>query len=513
MDTPMTDRRVHPLRSLRTQLLGGAVILLCLSVAAVGYFLILHQEHILTDEMQKTIILQGRNIAQSAEKSLLHADPEFELYPLVTRLIEDNRRITSITIVDANGRIQGNEDLVMISKSFTPDLAPYAPAAAAFLRPDESLFQNSDEYLLATPVVSTDRAVGTVYLTYSKADLHAGVRAALRLTLSISLGVLLLGIAGSFVFFRHISRPLRAMLDGVRRVGEGDLESRISMPTRNEFSILADAFNDMSHRIAVSQRELIAKERMDHELELAREIQQSLLPGAVSAPAGFEVGHYYRSANEVGGDYVDLVPAGADRIALAMADVSGKGVPGLVVMAMVKTLLQELVRASTPPVDVVRGLNRALQGSIHNNMFVTFFIAILDGRTGRVTMSNAGHNAALFFDGASGACRALKMAGPPLGLFAPEAFDGLVETHELEMRPGDTILQYTDGLNESPGAAGTQFGVERIVRTIERRSRSGATALVDALVEEEARFRGDNDQFDDITLLALRAHARSGVPA
>jgi sigma-B regulation protein RsbU (phosphoserine phosphatase) len=363
-----------------------------------------------------------------------------------------------------------------------------------------------------TPVLSANQVVGTVHLTYSKADLHAGVRMAFRLTLAVSLGVLTLGIALSFIFFRHISRPMQVMLDGVQSLGEGRLEARITMPTRNEFSILADAFNEMSERIAAGQRELIAKERMDRELELARGIQQSLLPRSVAAPRGYEIGHYCRSANEVGGDYVDLIPVGRDRIALAMADVSGKGVPGLVVMAMVKTLLQELVRASAPPVDIVRRLNRTLQGSVQNNMFVTFFVGVLDGESGRVTMSNAGHNPVLIFNGESGACRRLKLAGPPLGLFPPDVFDAQVKSYDVRLGPGDLLLQYTDGLNESRDPLGAQFGIDRVMRILEERSCRGATALVDGLVAEEARFRGGQDQFDDITILAVNARVGVGVP-
>jgi serine phosphatase RsbU (regulator of sigma subunit) len=484
------------------------VLLLGVTVTAVGYFLILHQQNVLTAEMEKTVILQGRNIALSSQKPLLRDDPEFELFPLVTRIRESTPRVASIVIVDEEGVVQGHQDLLKVSTQYAPELGSLDMTQPASLKVGESLYQDDNTYLFITPVVSAERDIGAVYLGYSKQDLYAGIQNAFRITLLVSLVALLLGVVVSFVFFRHISRPMKIMLDGVHSLGGGNLETRIEMPTRNEFHILADAFNDMSQRISTGQDELISKERVERELELAREIQLFLLPQKQTPPPGFEISHYYKSASEVGGDYVDVIPLDGDRVALAMADVSGKGVPGLVVMAMVKALLQELVVSSDSPRTIVRSLNRALQGNIKTNMFVTFFIGILDAHAGRLTMSNAGHNPLIIYSREMRTTRMLRMSGPPLGPFDPDTFDTMVETYDVDMRAGDLVIQYTDGLNESRNTGGDQFGIPGIVSLAESHASLGAESLVQELVEAEARFRGQRDQFDDITLLALSALSR-----
>lgn len=507
----MMRGRVGTMHSLRTQLLIGAVLLLGVTVAAVGYFLILHQQSVLTAEMEKTVILQGRNVALLSQKLLLRDDPEFELFPLVTRIRASTPRVESIVIVDEEGVIQGHEDLVRVSTVYRPDLDAYDKDSSALLKEGESLYQDGEAYVFVTPVTGPARDIGAVYLRYSKQDLYTGIQNAFRITAIVSVAALLLGVALSFGFFRHISRPLQVMLGGVETIASGKLDTTIEMPTRNEFGILADAFNDMAQRIARARDELISKERMEREIELAHEIQLSLLPPKRTPPSGFEISHHYEPANEVGGDYVDVIPLGDNRTALTMADVSGKGVPGLVVMAMVKALVQELALSSESPRSIVRRLNKALHGNVKDSMFVTFFIGILDGHTGRLTMSNAGHNPLVIYSRDQDDTRLLKMSGPPLGPFPPAVFDPLIESYDVELRPGDLVLQYTDGLNESRNADGKLFGIPGITRLTKMFGSGGAEAMVRKLVEAEEEYRGESGQFDDITLLALSAVARYPV--
>lgn len=491
--------------SLRTQLFVGAILLLGIAVSAVSYFLILHQKHILTAELKKMVILQGRNIALSSEKVLLHADPEFELYPLVIRIIDDNERVTSISIVDNEGVVQGHKDLVMISKSLKNPFYGYSAASSPLLREDEQLFENNDVYRFLTPIMSAETPVGAVYLEYSKSDLLSGIRSALELTLLVSAAVLILASALSLMYFGRISRPMQDMLRGVRALAEGNFGVRIPMRTRNEFRVLADSFNEMSGRIEKAQAELVSKERMDRELEIARDIQQSLIPTDVQPPKGWEFGHYYQSANEVGGDYLEVIQIDESKIGFVMADVSGKGVPGLVIMAMVKILTQEFITSGASPREIVCNLNQALQGNMKRNMFVTFFVGILDVVSNELIFSNAGHNPLLIYSGKDQSTRFFRMAGVPLGAFESAAFDPSIIDYRISLEPGDVVLQYTDGLNESHRADGGVLGIEAVNDVARETAGAGAEALVRALVAKERRFRGDSPQFDDITLMAIGA--------
>jgi len=277
------------------------------------------------------------------------------------------------------------------------------------------------------------------------------------------------------------------------------------MPTRNEFGVLADSFNDMAARIRGAQAEMVAKERMDRELEIARDIQQSLIPRNVVPPAGYDIGHHYQSASEVGGDYIDVIAMAGGRVGLVMADVSGKGVPGLVVMAMVKILVQEFFASTASPCEMLCNLNAALGRHMRRNMFVTMFAAVLDPSRHRATVSNAGHNPLVIYNAQNGVARLFKMQGVPIGAFPGQDFARTVQDYQLAVAPGDVLLQYTDGLNESRSAAGRPFSIARVRDIATLYGRYGANVIVDKLVVEEKRLREGGPQLDDITLLAVGA--------
>ena len=481
-------------------------MLMAITVSAISYLLIVNEEKTLTHELEKTVVLQGRNIGLSSQKALLHVDPEIELFPLVTSFLNDHDAVLSVTITDAGGFAHGDGNVANVGKPFQPDLSAHRPEASNvrnMLRSGEDLYVNDDSYVFRTPVISRDKPIGYVFLTYSKRELHDNIASGIRITLSVSFAALVLGLVLALFLFQRISRPMKVMMDGVNTLADGNLDTKIRMPSKNEFRVLANAFNEMAFRIAAAQREHIVKERMDRELEIARDIQRTLLPEGVHVPNGYQIGHYYDSATEVGGDYLDVVRVGGSNVGLVMADVSGKGVPGLVVMAMIKIMVQNLIAKGTPPKEIVRKLNSALLGNIQRNMFVTFFVAILEGETGSVVFSNAGHNPVLIYNGDTDRARFFKMDGPPMGTFPDEVFAEHLREYRLELTPGDLLLQYTDGLNESMNTNGEQFTLDRIVDIANEHGSEGAESLVGRLVRAEAAFRGSAPQSDDITLLAV----------
>ncbi len=502
--------------SLRTQLWLGTLLLMAITVSAISYLLIVNEENTLTRELEKTVVLQGRNIALSSQKALLHVDPEIELFPLVTSILAGQEAMLSVTVTDAEGFVHGDRDVAKVGKPFLPDLSGHRPVVSNFgnkLRSYEAMHVNFDSYVFRTPVISQDKSIGYVYLTYSKRELHDNIASGIRITLSVSFAALVLGLVLALFFFQRISRPMKMMMAGVNTLAEGNLDTKIRMPSKNEFRVLANSFNEMAFRIAAAQKEHIVKERMDRELEIARDIQRTLLPEGVHVPDGYKIGYHYDSATEVGGDYLDVVRVDDSKVGLVVADVSGKGVPGLVVMAMIKIMVQNLIAKGTPPKEIVRKLNSALLGNIRRNMFVTFFVAILDGEAGSVVFSNAGHNPVLIYDGDTRRARFFKMEGPPMGTFPDHVFAEHLQEYRVVLTPGDLMLQYTDGLNESMNMKGEQFTLDRIINIANEHGSEGAESLVGRLVRAEAAFRGSAPQSDDLALLAVSVNgSRYSLP-
>ncbi len=267
----------------------------------------------------------------------------------------------------------------------------------------------------------------------------------------------------------------------------------------------------MADRIARAREELVVKERMQKELEIAREIQATLIPKRIVQPAGFEVAMYYEPATEVGGDYIDVIPSGTDRVVFVMADVSGKGVPGLVVMGMLKIMVHTLVARGIGPAELLNELNITVKKTLKPNMFVTFFIGRLNTTSGELVYSNAGHNPLVIYDSGKNKCSLHKMGGPPLGIFPPETFAKQVSEHRLHLAPGTLVLQYTDGVNESMNEKGEQFGIDNIRSVCDAWGKAGAAALVPSLVRSELAFRKGSPQGDDIAVLAVGAKVGAGV--
>ena len=168
--------KMNPFHSLRTQLCAGAIVLLGVTVASISYFLIDYEKTILRDEIQKAVVLQGRNIALGSEKALLRSDPEFELFPLVKTLTETTPSIESVVITDADGVIYGHSELQNVSRKYEPNLAGYRAVASNQLSANEELRENPAAFALTTPVTSFDRTIGYVHLSYSKAEFNSSSR-------------------------------------------------------------------------------------------------------------------------------------------------------------------------------------------------------------------------------------------------------------------------------------------------------------------------------------------------
>lgn len=481
----------------------GAIALLGLTVFSISYFLIIHEKRILTDEIEKAIVLQGRNIALSSEKALLRSDPEFELFPMVKTILQNSRSVESVIITDADGIIYGHQELQHVSKRYSVDYDGYTIKQSPFVGSDETLYESVNSYHIDIPVKSLDRTVGQVHLTYSKKDMNASIRRALTISIIGILFALSVGTILSLILFRRISLPMKNLMEGVNKLGEGDLNTTICLDTKNEFRVLAESFNEMAERIAKAQKEIVIKERMEKEIEIAREIQATLIPATVPELEGFEIAIHYESATEVGGDYLDVIPIDLENISLVMADVSGKGVPGLVVMGMLKIMVHTLTARKLPPRNLIKELNVSITKALKPNMFVTFFVANLNSRTGEMVYSNAGHNPLICFDKSTARCEFHKMKGPPMGIFPPAMFDDHIEEYRLKIRPGMLVLQYTDGLNESMNKEDSQFGYDRILSVCKAYAGSGARQLIPNLVKSERRFRHGASQADDIALLAL----------
>jgi len=250
------------------------------------------------------------------------------------------------------------------------------------------------------------------------------------------------------------------------------------------------------------EQEVRKRERVEHDLRMARSIQQASLPKEVPALEGWRITPYYKPAREVGGDFYDfhLLPEG--RLGLVVGDATGKGVSAALVMSTTCGMLRLAAQSHSSPSQMLQGVNEILFPNIPTNMFVTCFYAILNPNSGHLIYANAGHD--LPYLHRNGEAEELSARGMPLGLMSKMSY----EEKETTLHVGEAALLYSDGLVEAHDPEGEMFGFPRLRALLAEHSAEDERLVGDFLMEELYSFVGEGwEQEDDITLLTLKRSA------
>ncbi len=331
---------------------------------------------------------------------------------------------------------------------------------------------------------------------------------ALMVLQALVLVPLLLGAAWvAWLLNWRISRSIAELRQGTQRLSRGELDYRIPVKTTDELGMLASSFNLMSERIRRNMEELAEKERMERELSIARNIQEGLLPDRLPEFPLLDIACTCRMALEVGGDYYDFLVTPAGELALALGDVSGKGVAAALLMSNLQASWRTLAGESRNPGQLNRRLNEQLAASTSDEMFATFIHGTLsignDGTakeepTVRFRYSNAGHNPPLLVRNAR--LTALESGGLALGMFPGMEY----RSEAVELVPGDWLVIYTDGLTEALNTRQEEFSEGRLRGILGEPLPGDAEGLLRMLLEQVASFEQGAGRSDDLTLLVLR---------
>ena len=285
----------------------------------------------------------------------------------------------------------------------------------------------------------------------------------------------------------------------LNRITEGDLEEKVNVYNSSEFASLSD---DINLTVDVLKGYIDAAEkRIEQELLLAHTIQDSALPKNFTfAHKGFEIYAVMDPAKEVGGDFYDFFFVDVDKMALVIADVSGKGIPAALFMMRSKTAIRSLAEGGMYPADAFVRVNKELCENNDINMFVTAWMGIIDLNTGIMRCVNAGHEYPAI-QRRSGMFEIFKdKHRPPLGAMEDMTF----EEYEMRLEPGDVLFVYTDGVPEAMNEANEQYGTERMLNTLNSDTEGSMTDLLADVKDDIEVFVGDAEQFDDITMMGFR---------
>ena len=296
---------------------------------------------------------------------------------------------------------------------------------------------------------------------------------------------------------RHANKDL-GVLVVARRHEDGNF-------TANDFAVFRSAAEQSSFAIGNARihREAHEKRAIEGELKNAREVQRILLPQQDPVVDGFRISGTNLPARIISGDYYDYIDLGAQKFGIVIADVSGKGVPAGMLMAMCRSALRSVASGEISPSKVTAAVNRQIFPDIREDMFISMAYSVLDTATGMLTLSRAGHEPALLFRRETGKVELLRSPGLALGIDSGTVFERVTRDQEVEMKSGDCVLFYTDGIKEAVDAHEEEFGMERMCEAFRMAAPLGAEAVLTRMQEELAQFTGEGPQMDDITLVAI----------
>ena len=290
---------------------------------------------------------------------------------------------------------------------------------------------------------------------------------------------------------------------GVLALGNGPMDAPFSQSDFVVFKSIAEQSAFALYN-AIIYSEANEKKRLDHDLEIARDIQRVLLPAEPPSVSGFEISGINVPARQVSGDYFDYIKVDEERLGVAIADVSGKGVPASLIMAICRSVLRSQAAQNPSPADVLRKVNRQLYPDIKEDMFISMAYLILDHARNGVTLARAGHDAPLLYKRVSQTVTPLKPPGMVVGIDSGNVFDRITSDFPVPLERDDCLVLYTDGVTEALDTDGNEFGVERTIQSVRASADNGAQAIIARLIDDLRNFVGSHPQNDDITLIAIR---------
>jgi serine phosphatase RsbU (regulator of sigma subunit)/anti-sigma regulatory factor (Ser/Thr protein kinase) len=351
------------------------------------------------------------------------------------------------------------------------------------------------------------KMIGAAVVGLKRSRVEASLMAARRSQLIVLFPVLGAAVLLTMLMMSRLLHPISVLRGGIERIGRGELDARVELRSRTELDHLAQSINEMAAALESAQAERIEKERLAHEMELAREIQRSLLPGETVNAGDYTIAGAQEAAAEVGGDYYDVFQFGDGRVGVVVADVSGKGLAGCMVTSMIAVLIRTMRPYFNSPSQLLVRLDESLRGMLQPGTFVTMFYGILDTGDGSLTFASAAQNPLLHFKAGGASAEWHRTRGIPVGMAPGDALSSSLDDQTLTLSPGDVVLVFTDGYNEAVNDTQEEYGFDRVAEAVRLLAADGGNVVVEGLGAAVSSWEGGRAAEDDKTALVVERAA------
>ncbi|MFH0944349.1 MAG: SpoIIE family protein phosphatase [Planctomycetota bacterium] len=313
-----------------------------------------------------------------------------------------------------------------------------------------------------------------------------------------------LGIGVAFVMGSTITSSLTALTRDVEIISKGNLDHHPRVHTKDEIGVLSRTIERMARGLKEAQEAEVDHQRQKHQLSVALEIQSSLFPEKLPEIEGYEVASHYQPGPEVGGDYYDVFTLPDGRLFLMVASASGKGIPAAMLTAMARsftTVVSELARS---PGDIFKKVNNLLSPDLRRGMYVTAVACVLDPKTGKMIVANAGHNPVIRYVAEKKGVKPLHSDGIALGFDKGPVFDRSLVELEVQLDPGDRIVLCTPGVFGISNREGTELGEANFYRLIAREGAKSSEAFVNLVAHTLEKYVEGGSIDSDITFVTVK---------
>ncbi len=489
---------------------GALVLIITLSISSVlSVVTIGHEKRALAEQMMDKAMLSLENMTGVAREGILNND-ELLLLSVIAKMME-NEDIEHAMILDTDGRVVAHSDIQERGKIQDDVFSIQAIQSERMLvSPEFSSDDLAASYDLSSPVTFAGRRIGTARLGYSTGSIFAAIKEARRSsilsTIVITLITIIAGIGSAVLMATITIKPIKVLARGANIIGGGNLEHRIQVKVRDEIGLLAGEFNRMTARLLVYQKEMEEKAKLEEQLDIARNIQQDLIPKSGVETSDLSIDGFYRAAARVGGDYYDFMEISDKTYGLIVSDVAGKGVPASLMMIMIRTLFKSFVCSGVnDPSRVVTLMNSTLAQDIADDRFATLLFGTFNPKKRIFRYANAGYGPILVYRAAKRSCSLIspREQSIPIGVMPDFMYQ---EEDPLRLKKGDILLLFTDGIHEARNREGQEYGMERLADVVGGIPERESGEIARMIMQNVLSFTGEAEQHDDMTLLVMKVH-------
>jgi len=367
---------------------------------------------------------------------------------------------------------------------------------------EKEFIENGEEkFYILFPIELKESILGYIKINFTKREIISKIKSLEKKIIIFMLIAVFVSILFSYILTTIIIKPIKSLSEGAVIIGSGNLDYKININRNDELGYLANEFNNMTKRLKIAQDSLIEKERYEEQLEIARQIQENLLPNKFPSLSEIEISAFYKAAKGVGGDYYDIIHIPENKQLFSIiADVSGKGVPAALVMVMIRTIFYSTAKADLEPNQILKSINSGVIGRLTADKFATVFTFNYNYSTGTLEYSNAAHNPLILFKADTKKIFELDTEGVPVGIDEDVSF----EMKKIKLNTNDIIVLNTDGITEAMNLKNELFRPERLKDLIMKNYNLSANELKDLIINEVNKFVGDAPQHDDMTLVIFK---------